>query len=146
MAQDRVQSYENHVARDPVILIAALLCAIALIAAIVGLALDNTRVVAVAVIFSSLGCLVVGVVTRGYAVKVQDRVIRLEMRLRLAKILPDDLKGRVMDFTLGQLIALRFAPDEELPELARKVLDEKIETKDTIKKMIKNWQADWHRV
>jgi len=76
---------------------------------------------------------------------VQDRVIRLEMRLRMAQILPADLRPRIGEFTVAQLIGLRFASDEELPELARKVLTEKIDKRDPIKKMVKNWQGDFLR-
>jgi Family of unknown function (DUF6526) len=79
---------------------------------------------------------------RMFALKVQDRVIRLEMRLRLAEILPADLRGQIGEFTLSQLIALRFASDAELPALARKVLDEKIGERKVIKAMVQNWQAD----
>lgn len=79
---------------------------------------------------------------RMFALKVQDRLIRLEMRLRLAEILPADLKPRIGEFTLGQLIALRFASDAELPALARKVLDERIGERKAIKAMVQNWQAD----
>jgi len=79
---------------------------------------------------------------RMFALKVQDRVIRLEMRLRLAEILPADLRGQIGEFTLSQLIALRFASDAELPALGRKVLDEKIGERKAIKAMVQNWQAD----
>jgi hypothetical protein len=79
---------------------------------------------------------------RLFALRVQDRVIRLEMRLRLQELLPAELRHRIPEFTLGQLIALRFASDAELPGLARKVLDEKIEDRKAIKKMIQNWQPD----
>lgn len=79
---------------------------------------------------------------RVFALKVLDRVIRLEMRLRLQQVLPPDLRGRIPEFALGQLIALRFASDAELPELARKVFDEKLTDRNTIKKMIRDWQAD----
>jgi len=57
---------------------------------------------------------------------VQDRVIRLEMRLRLAEVLSPDLRARIPEFTVGQLISMRFAGDAELLALARKVLDEKM--------------------
>ena len=79
---------------------------------------------------------------RVFALRVQDRVIRLEMRLRLQQVLPLDLRGRISQFELGQLVALRFASDAELPELARKVLDEKLTDRSTIKKMIRDWQPD----
>jgi hypothetical protein len=79
---------------------------------------------------------------RFFANRVQDRLIRLEMRLRLADVLPVDLRPRILEFTPGQLCALRFASDAELPALARKVLDEKIAGREPIKKMITDWQAD----
>jgi len=79
---------------------------------------------------------------RSFAVKVQDRVIRLEERLRMQQLLPDDLKSRIPEFTCGQLIALRFASDAELPALARKVLAEKVVTSKGIKQMIQTWRPD----
>ena len=85
-------------------------------------------------------------VARTFALKAQDRVIRLEMRLRMRELLPEDLRGRVNDFTPTQMIGLRFASDAELPELARKVLDENITAATPIKKMITNWQGDYLRV
>jgi hypothetical protein len=79
---------------------------------------------------------------RVFALTVQDRVIRLEMRLRMADVLPVDLRPRIPEFTVGQLVSLRFAPDAELPGLARKVLDEKMNDRKAIKQLIKEWQAD----
>ena len=82
---------------------------------------------------------------RIFALTVQDRVIRLEMRLRLERVLPADLRGRIGEFRVGQLVSLRFASDAELPDLARKVLEGKIEDRKTIKRMVRDWQADWLR-
>jgi hypothetical protein len=79
---------------------------------------------------------------RMFALKVQDRVIRLEMQLRLQSLWPADQRSRIPEFTLSQLVALRFASDPELPELARKVLDEKLHDRKAIKRMIQNWQPD----
>ncbi|MBZ5502796.1 MAG: DUF6526 family protein [Acidobacteriia bacterium] len=79
---------------------------------------------------------------RVFALTVQDRVIRLEMRLRMQQLLPPDLRARIPEFEVGQLVALRFASDAELPELARKVLDEKLTDRKAIKKMIRDWQPD----
>jgi hypothetical protein len=79
---------------------------------------------------------------RFFALTVQDRVIRLEMHLRMASVLPVDLRQRIPEFTRDQLVALRFASDAELPDLARKVLAEKITTRKTIKLLVKDWQAD----
>ena len=83
---------------------------------------------------------------RSFAVRNQDRTIRLEESLRLERLLPPDLKSRITEFTLDQLVALRFASDAELPELARKVLTEKEGDRTAIKRMIKNWRADLLRV
>jgi len=82
---------------------------------------------------------------RIFALTVQDRVIRLEMRLRLAEVLPVDLRPRIPEFTVGQLVSLRFASDAELPGLARKVLDEKMNDRKAIKQLIKSWQGDYLR-
>ena len=79
---------------------------------------------------------------RVMALTVQDRVIRLEERLRMRELLPADLQGRIGEFTPKQLVALRFASDGELPALARKVLDEKLEDQKAIKRLITSWRAD----
>jgi hypothetical protein len=82
---------------------------------------------------------------RMMALSVQDRVIRLEERLRCERLLQADLKPRIGEFTVSQLAALRFASDAELPALARKVLDEKISERKPIKQLVKNWRADYLR-
>jgi hypothetical protein len=82
---------------------------------------------------------------RFYAVRVQDRIIRLEERLRLATVLRDPLRGRIMELTEGQLIALRFASDGELTGLVEKALSEKLSRAD-IKKAIHTWRPDYWRV
>lgn len=82
---------------------------------------------------------------RRFPVTVQDRVIRLEMRLRLKMVLPADLQARIVDLAPGQLIALRFASDAELPELVRWVLAENVSDRKVIKARIKSWQADYLR-
>jgi len=82
---------------------------------------------------------------RTFALTVQNRVIRLEERMRLERLLPEDLKPRIGEFTSGQLVAMRFACDAELPALARKVLTDKIQAGKTIKQMVQNWRADYLR-
>jgi hypothetical protein len=78
---------------------------------------------------------------RIFALRVQDRVIRLEMHLRVLNLAPD-LASRFGEFTINQLCGLRFASDAELPELARKVLGDKVDDRTAIKKMVREWQAD----
>jgi hypothetical protein len=82
-------------------------------------------------------------VARLFALAVQDRVVRLEEQLRYARLLPADLLARTAELTMGQVIALRFASDAELPALARKVLDEKLVERKAIKQLIKNWKPDY---
>ncbi|MEO8635660.1 MAG: DUF6526 family protein [Gemmatimonadales bacterium] len=84
--------------------------------------------------------------TRVFAVRVQDRVIRLEERMRLAELLPADLRSRIGELSTRQLVAIRFASDAEVPELVRQVLTEQIRDKASIKKLIRTWRPDYARV
>lgn len=84
--------------------------------------------------------------TRLFPLRAQDRVIRLEMQLRLAGLLPPDLAARIDELSRGQLIALRFASDAELPELTRRCLDEKLRRREEIKRQIEHWVPDHHRL
>ena len=94
----------------------------------------------------AVALIIVALFARVFALGAQDRVIRLEMRLRMRELLPDDLQGRINDFTPTQMVGLRFASDAELPALARKVLDENIVKATPIKQAVKDWQPDLHRV
>ena len=84
-------------------------------------------------------------IARVMALTVQDRVIRLEETMRMRALLPADLQPRIGEFTVKQLVALRFASDAELPELARQVLEGKIEDQKAIKRMVREWRADYQR-
>ena len=83
---------------------------------------------------------------RVFPLRAQDRVIRLEERQRLARLLPADLQARIGELSTGQLIALRFASDAEVPELTRVVVEQKITSQNDIKKRIRNWRADHFRM
>lgn len=96
-------------------------------------------------ILLSLALFVLAVRSRSNDLKTQDRVIRLEERLRLAALLPADQHSYIPELTTPQLIALRFASDEELPALVHLTLTQNLEPKD-IKQRITNWRADDHRV
>ncbi len=83
---------------------------------------------------------------RAFDTRLQDRIVRLEMRLRLAELLPPDLRARIGELRVGQLIALRFAPDAELVELTREVLEGKLQRGRDIKARIRTWEPDTFRV
>jgi hypothetical protein len=83
--------------------------------------------------------------TRLMITTVQDRLIRLEMRLRMADVLPADLKGRINELERSQFVALRFASDAELPDLVRDVLAGNLKSSNAIKQRVKNWQGDYLR-
>lgn len=85
-------------------------------------------------------------IARANALRVQDRLIRLEEQLRLARLLPEDLRGRVSELSTGQLVAIRFCADEELPELTRAILAGEVKGRNNIKKRIRKWRPDFHRV
>jgi hypothetical protein len=85
------------------------------------------------------------VMVRLMVMKVQDRVIRIEERIRFERLLPADMHARIGEFTINQLVALRFASNAELPELARTVLEEKVNDRKAIKRLIKTWRPDFAR-
>lgn len=99
----------------------------------------------VAAVFA-LAVMLVAFMSRLFALGVQDRVIRLEERLRIEAILPEEEWGRIPELTTDQLIGLRFASDEELPELVRRVWAGELQGRTEIKKAVRNWRADHQRV
>jgi hypothetical protein len=83
---------------------------------------------------------------RTFDARLQDRIIRLEMRLRLARLLPAELQPRISELRPGQLIALRFAPDAEIPGLVAEVLAGRLTKGSEIKQRIQAWEPDYFRV
>jgi hypothetical protein len=94
---------------------------------------------------TALALFILAVFARAFALKVQDRVIRIEERQRCERLLPAELKSRIEEITPRQFVALRFASDDELPGLVNKVLTDKISDTKTIKQMVKNWRGDYLR-
>jgi len=83
---------------------------------------------------------------RYYGLRNQDRIIRLEERMRLTTCLPDDLRGRVNELSTSDLIALRFCSDEEVADAVRRVLAGEVTGKPAIKQNVKSWRPDYHRL
>lgn len=145
-AARRPQNYANHARTDPAYFYFFSLCVLTSTICAVVSVVRTPGLNAVALILLNVGVMGVYLRARSYPLTVQDRVVRLEMRMRLERVLPSELKPRIAELTLGQMIALRFASDAELPELMQKVLDEKITRGADIKKLVRDWQPDFLRV
>ncbi len=147
---NQTQNFENHTMTPKGLVVAALQIFVGIICVVVGLfkvaSTAGACLVGTGALLIGTGALCGFVVARGYSTKLQDRIIRLEMRLRLQGVLPDDLQGVIASLTIPQLIALRFASDAELPDLVREVTSKNIEDRKTIKQMVKDWQGDYDRV
>ncbi len=145
MAEQISQNYANHVRKLPPLFMAAfLILAVNVLWSVYG-AVRSLSFGSVFHVFFAASLVVMFFFSRTFALTVQDRLIRLEERLRMERLLPADLRPRIGDFTVKQLIGLRFASDAELPALAREVLDGKLTELDAIKRAIKDWRADWQR-
>jgi hypothetical protein len=145
MAEVSQQSFSHHTRYDPLFHFFILpVFAITLVASIVhvlrwpGLHSGWMVVVIIAAVVALFKL-------RLYPLKVQDRVIRVEERMRLMTLLDPALRPRIAEFTESQLIALRFASDAELPAVAIRALDEKLSSQ-AIKQSIQHWRADDWRV
>lgn len=145
MPVKKIQTYSNHTRFDPpfhYFVVPVLL--ITLVATIVHL-VRHPHLCSAWLVVLVLALIVIAVKTRVNALKVQDRVIRLEERMRLALLLPEPLRARIGELDEKQLVALRFASDAELPLLAGRALNEKLTSKQ-IKQAIQNWRPDYFRV
>jgi hypothetical protein len=94
----------------------------------------------------AIGVLLTATYARVFPVGVQDRVIRLEERLRMERVLPVDLQPRISELTTRQLVALRFAADDEVPDLVRRILAGELTERNDIKRAIRSWRADHQRI
>jgi len=83
---------------------------------------------------------------RYYGLKNQDRIIRLEERVRLNACLPPDLRGRINELSMSDLIGLRFCGDDEVADAVRAVLAGEAKGRRAIKERVKNWRPDYHRL
>jgi hypothetical protein len=150
MADQTPQNFDNHVMLPKTGFIAAGIMLAGVISAIVGLfnitSTAGLCLIGTGVVVGGFGAIFALGVSRRNSTKLQDRVIRIEMRLRLAEILPADLQGTIASLTIPQLVGLRFASDGEMPELVRKVVAESIDDRTEIKKLVRDWQGDYDRV
>jgi hypothetical protein len=145
MAEKKPQTFANHTRLDPLFHFFALpVFALSVVAAVIHF-LWHPSLHEAAFFVVAVAALIAVLKIRLYAVKVQDRIIRLEERLRLGSLLPEKLRSRIPEFTEKQLVALRFASDAELPALAERALSEKLSPAD-IKKSIQTWRPDYWRV
>ena len=137
------QSFSNHVKWVPTFHFFVIpVMVLNFISAIVRLVLRGVTWDKVVYLLTAAALLMLVFHARLFALKVQDRVIRMEERQRMTKLLPQDLQPRIGDFTPGQLVALRFAGDDELPGLARKVLSDQLTNAKSIKQMVEHWRPD----
>ena len=134
------QSYASHTHRPTLTAIAGLFTLLAAVLLIV-FAFRQPSIVAFALVSLSFGVFMLVLISRAYTVRLQDRIIRLEVHGRLARL------GRDRDFSrlsTAQIVALRFAPDGELPALVDRTVAENL-SPDQIKRGIVSWQPDLHR-
>jgi len=140
------QSYANHTKLDPpfhfVLLPTLLLLSILTITNVIRHYDVLTAWILVVVMLALVN---VSFRTRIYSLKVQNRLIRLEERLRLSSVLSEPLRSRIGELTESQLVAIRFASDAEVPALVQKALAESLKNRD-IKRAIVAWRADYFRV
>jgi hypothetical protein len=145
MAENAPQDLANHARYDPLFHFFALpVVGLTVIAALIH-AVQRPSWFSGWLVLFSIAIVVVTIKARSYALRVQDRLIRLEERERIVSLLAERLRPRVAELTEGQLIGLRFASDGEIPALVEETLAKQLSKAD-IKKRIKNWRPDSFRV
>ncbi|MGA9959871.1 MAG: DUF6526 family protein [Acidobacteriaceae bacterium] len=145
MSETKPQTYANHARFDPLFhFFLAPIALLLVIASIVHL-VRHPHLLGLVHVVLAVALLILLFKVRTYSLRVQDRVIRLEERLRLAALLPEPLRSRINELDVRQLVALRFASDDEIPALVERTLNEKLAPKQ-IKQAIQNWRPDNFRV
>ena len=146
MSKQEGQSFKSHARFDPPYhFFLTSVFFINVIVAIVHAAYHASSFIAWWLVLVSIAACVVLFRLRQYPLKVQDRVIRLEERLRLQALAPEQWHAQIFRLTEDQLIGLRFAADDEVVELAKQALEHNLNRKQ-IKERIRNWRADNWRV
>ena len=135
------QTYANHRQVPTSFYVTFVAAAIAVLITVI-LILNQPAVFTVGLLLMSTALLSTVHLARAYALRLQDRIIRLEMQTRLARL---GLDARLPQLSTKQIIALRFASDAEMPALVERAIAEQLEP-DQIKKAVSNWQGDYLRV
>jgi hypothetical protein len=148
MAQEKPQSFSDHARFDPwfhglggVLLLVNLVILIIFLA----LRIRNEPLLSIWIVSAFVIFTIALFKSRIYSLKVQDRVIRLEERMRLDALLPEALRARIHELSVDQLVGLRFASDAEIPTLVETTLDKGL-TRKQIKERIQSWRPDYWRV
>ena len=136
------QNYANHRRYFPLFHYVALPILIANIVVTVAHAIRQPSAFNEWLVVLSLGLVSAAVALRASTLFVQNRLIALEMRLRLATTLAPELRSRISELQLRHLVGLRFAGDAELPELVERCLRGELPTTDTVKRAIREWRPD----
>src|SRR3984885_10927921 len=148
MSASKPQSFSNHARFDPpyhFVTLVALLTNLVIGVIVLVMSFHTQLLMGIWIVILSLVLFVIAYRLRTYPLKVQDRIIRLEERLRLDALLPEQLRRRIPELTEDQLVGLRFASDDEIPTLVQMTLDKQL-TRKQIKERIQNWRPDHFRV
>jgi hypothetical protein len=148
MSNRKPQSFSSHASTDPAfhyVALAALLGNLVFAAIVLFLGIHSRIFLSLWIITLTIVMVISLFKSRLYPLKIQDRIIRLEERLRLDALLPEPTRKRIHELTEDQLIGLRFASDDEMPKLVEAALQEKL-TRKEIKARIQNWRPDHFRI
>ncbi len=145
MTPQRTQSARRHARYFPLYHFFALPVTSGYAALAISTAFQEPSVATVSSALWALAIVAAVVASRTMAVSVQDRVIRLEETLRMQRLLPADMVGDIAKLSRGQIVALRFASDAELPGLVRRAAGGELADQKSIKEAIQTWRADWLR-
>jgi len=148
MPKPKPQTFRNHASLDPLYHFygsAALLVNLVLAIILLVMSLHTQPLLGVWIVVLSAVLLIFFVKLRVYPLRLQDRIIRLEERIRLEALLSEPLRKRIPELNEDQLIGLRFAPDEEIPSLVELTLEKGLSRRQ-IKERIQNWRPDHWRI
>jgi hypothetical protein len=148
MSTPKPQSFRSHASFDPIfhgLAGLALLGNIVFMAIVLFVGIQSRVVLSLWILSLTVVLVVTLLKARMYPLKVQDRIIRLEERLRLDALLSESMRRRIPELTEDQLIGLRFASDDEIPALVALTLEKNLDRKQ-IKERIQNWRPDHYRI